>query len=354
MNTTCVLMKGVFLKWAVLLSLLLVALRCTNAGKGAVNEVKVPAPSAPAEVKSERSKMVWIPGGEFIMGTEDPDFTDAHPKHEVKVDGFWMDEHEVTNAEFAAFVKATGYVTYAELPLDPKDYPDVPANKLVSGSAVFTPPVSKVALEDIQQWWNYVAGASWKHPFGPSSSIEGKDNNPVVHIAYVDAIAYAKWAGKRLPTEAEWEYAAQAGRGNNKYYWGNELKPGGKWTANIFQGEFPAHNTLEDGFADVAPVKTFTANPYGLYDMEGNVWEWCNDFYRPDYYQKSTRENPQGPADSFDPDEPGMVKRVQRGGSFLCSDEYCIRYKAASRGKGEVTSGSNNLGFRCVKDKVGK
>jgi sulfatase modifying factor 1 len=200
------------------------------------------------------------------------------------------------------------------------------------------------------QWWAYVPGASWKNPKGPESSIHGRPNDPVVHISYTDAEAYAKWAGKRLPTEAEWEYAAQGGRGRQAYYWGTELKPGGKWMANIYQGSFPNANTLEDGFEGIAPVKSFPPNGYGLYDMDGNVWEWCSDFYRPDYYSHSPKDNPQGPADSFDPDEPGMVKRVQRGGSFLCSDEYCIRYKPGSRGKGEINSATNNLGFRCVRD----
>lgn len=298
------------------------------------------------------SKMVWIPGGTFQMGTNDPMFPDAQPMHKVTVHGFYMDEHEVTNAEYAKFVKVTNYVTVAERKLDPKDYPGVPAESLVPGSGVFTPPSHKVSLDNPLQWWQYVPGASWRHPFGPNSSIEDAPNNPVVHISYEDAMAYAKWAGKRLPTEAEWEYAARAGRGNQTYYWGSELKPGGKWVANIYQGDFPNKNTAEDGYAGIAPVKSFPPNPFGLYDMDGNVWEWCNDFYRPDYYQHSPSDNPQGPSDSYDPDEPNAVKRVQRGGSFICSDQYCIRYKAGSRGKGEVRSGSNNLGFRCVRDSV--
>ncbi len=302
-----------------------------------------------SQVKAE-PKMVWIPGGKFLMGSDNPDFPDAHPLHEVTVNGFYMDEHEVTNAEFARFVEATHYITVAEQPLDPKDYPGVPSDQLVPGSAVFTPPNGRVRLDDALQWWTYVPGATWNHPFGTSSSIKGKENEPVVHVCYEDAVAYAKWAGKRLPTEAEWEFAAQGGQGNNKFYWGNELKPNGKWSANIYQGDFPDNNTIEDGYAGVAPVKTFPPNPYGLYDMEGNVWEWCSDYYRPDYFAKSPKVNPQGPEDSFDPDEPSAVKRVQKGGSFLCSDQYCIRYKSGSRGKGEVTSASNNLGFRCVKD----
>ncbi|GAB3948707.1 formylglycine-generating enzyme family protein [Spirosoma harenae] len=297
----------------------------------------------------DTTSMVWIPGGNFLMGADE--FVDARPVHPVTVNGFWMDDHEVTNTEFARFVAATGYKTIAERPLNPTDYPGVPKEQLVPGSAVFTPPAQKVSLTNPLQWWEYVKGASWNHPKGPSTTLKGHENEPVVHVSYDDAMAYAKWAGKRLPTEAEWEFAAQGGKGTRTYYWGNELKPKGKWVANIYQGSFPDHNAAEDGFAGVAPVKSFPPNPYGLYDMDGNVWEWCQDFYRPDYYMKSAKNNPQGPSDSYDPEEPGAVKRVQRGGSFLCSDDYCIRYKAGSRGKGEVSSGSNNLGFRCVRDR---
>lgn len=293
--------------------------------------------------------MVWIAGGKFLMGADE--FADSRPVHQVSVDGFYMDAHEVTNAQFAHFVAATRYKTVAERPLNAADYPGVPPDKLVAGSAVFTPSIKPVSLDNPLKWWTYVAGANWLHPEGPASSIEGKENYPVTHISYEDAMAYAKWAGKRLPTEAEWEFAARAGKGNHTYYWGDQLKPGNKWVANIYQGSFPDKNTKEDGFTGAAPVKSFAANAFGLYDMEGNVWEWCQDYYRPDYFSKSVALNPKGPADSYDPDEPGAVKRVQRGGSFLCSDDYCIRYKAGSRGKGEVSSGSNNLGFRCVMDR---
>jgi formylglycine-generating enzyme required for sulfatase activity len=296
-----------------------------------------------------KDEMVFIKSSRFTMGSND--FPDALPLHGVTVNSFWMDAHEVTNAEFAVFVKATGYITIAERKLNPADYPGVPADKLVPGSAVFTPPAQNVPLEDPLQWWQYVPGANWKHPQGPSSNLKGKQNDPVVQVCYLDAAAYAKWAGKRLPTEAEWEYAALGGKTGQKYYWGNELKPGGHWVANIFQGSFPEGNTVEDGYATLAPVKSFPANGYGLYDMEGNVWEWCSDLYRPDYYKNSTAINPKGPKNSYDPDETGAEKHVQRGGSFLCSDAYCIRYKAGSRGKGETSSAGNNLGFRCVKDK---
>lgn len=302
-----------------------------------------------ANANNSTADMVLIKGGNFLMGSND--FPDAKPLHTVTVNSFWMDAHEVTNAQFAAFVKATGYKTVAEQQLNPKDYPGVPASALVPGSAVFSPPDHKVSLDNAMQWWKYVTGANWQHPQGPGSNIQGKENYPVVQICYTDAVAYAKWAGKRLPTEAEWEYAARAGKHFDKYYWGNDLKPNGKFVANIFQGDFPYKNLKEDGYANTAPVKTFPSNAFGLYDMEGNVWEWCNDFYRPDYYTQSPSINPQGPKDSYDPDEPGVVKHVQRGGSFICSDEYCIRYKAGSRGKGETNSAGDNLGFRCVKDK---
>lgn len=290
--------------------------------------------------------MVWVPGGSYKMGSND--FPDSQPIHEVEVDGFWMDAHEVTNAQFALFVEATGYQTVAERALDPADFPNVPLDMLVPGSAVFSPPSNKVNLNEHMQWWKYVAGANWRHPEGPTSNIKGKENYPVVQICFEDAAAYAKWAGKRLPTEAEWEYAARGMRENSKYYWGEDLKPNGKYVANIFQGDFPMNDTKEDGFAGLAPVKSFAANPLGLYDMEGNVWEWCSDFYRPDYYKNSPKKNPKGPLDSFDPQEPGLIKRVQRGGSFLCSDQYCERYISGTRGKGEVGSASNNIGFRCV------
>ncbi|MXV13764.1 formylglycine-generating enzyme family protein [Hufsiella ginkgonis] len=309
-----------------------------------------PDGSAPKPTDTVPSKMVLIPAGTFKMGTNDPAYTDAIPIHTVSLDSFWMDEHEVTNAEYERFVAATGYKTVAEQPLNPADFPGAPAESLVPGSGVFTPPSHPVALDDPMQWWKYVAGANWRHPHGPQSSVKDRQNDPAVHISYTDAAAYAAWAGKRLPTEAEWEYAARAGKEQQPFYWGTELKPGGKWMANIYQGNFPDGNTGEDGFLELAPVKTFPANAYGLYDMDGNVWEWCGDFYRPDYYKVSPSRNPKGPTDSFDPEEPGAIKRVQRGGSFLCSDQYCIRYRPGSRGKGEINSASNNLGFRCVKD----
>ena len=323
---------------------------CQSGSKSTQKQEQTDQTTTPVlATKGDTTGMVWIPGGPFLMGADE--FPDARPVHPVMVNGFWMDEHEVTNAEFTRFVATTGYKTVAEQPLNSADFPGVPADQLVPGSAVFTPTARQVSLDNPLQWWAYVKGASWQHPNGPESNIKGHENDPVVHVSFADAAAYAKWAGKRLPTEAEWEFAAQGGKGNHVYYWGDELKPGGKWPANIYQGNFPDKNTTEDGYAGAAPVESFPPNSYGLYDMDGNVWEWCQDFYRPDYYMNSAKTNPQGPSDSYDPDEPGAVKRVQRGGSFLCSDQYCVRYKAGSRGKGEVSSGSDNLGFRCVRDK---
>jgi len=308
--------------------------------------------------------MVWIPGGEFSMGSDDtgeslcstPGITqDAQPIHRVVLDGFWMDESEVTNDQFAAFVKATGYVTVAEKKPTKDEFPDAPEENLVAGSIVFNPTAKKVALNDSYQWWSYEPGTNWKHPLGPNSSISGRGNFPVVQICYEDAAAYAKWAGKRLPTEAEWEFAARGGKTGMLYAWGNNLKPAGKFQANIYEGTFPLvdGDTGEDGFKGIAPVKQYQPNAYGLYDVAGNVWEWCSDFYRPDYYRTLVQKsplavNPKGPANSMDPDEPGTIKRVQRGGSFLCTDQYCSRYLVGSRGKGEVRSASNHIGFRCV------
>ena len=299
--------------------------------------------------------MVWVPGGEFWMGTEEPSMSDARPLHRVQLDGFWMDRTEVTNADFARFVAATGYVTVAERPLDPKDFPGVPPEALVPGSIVFAPPAGEVSLQNHLAWWSYVPGASWRHPEGPKSDVASRDRHPVVHVAWEDAVAYCTWAGKRLPTEAEFERAARGGLDRKKYDWGDELRPGGKPQANTWQGRFPAQNSTEDGFAGTAPVASFPANGFGIHDLAGNVWEWCADWYRPDTYAKDAAanevaKNPRGPADSFDPAEPGVPKRVQRGGSYLCSDSYCSRYVPGGRGKGATDSGTTHAGFRCVKD----
>jgi formylglycine-generating enzyme required for sulfatase activity len=294
--------------------------------------------------------MVWIPGGTFHMGEGDEEaFADARDVHEVEVDGFWMDRTEVTNAQFARFVEATGYVTVAERKPTAEEFPGVPPEKLVPFSIVFSRPAPGQPARHEGDWWKIVPGACWKSPEGPDSTVKGREDHPVVHVCWEDAAAYAKWAGKRLPTEAEWEYAARGGLDRKRYVWGDELKPEGRWMANIWQGRFPYDDRKEDGFAGTAPVASFPANGYGLHDMAGNVWEWCSDWYRPDYYRNSPRKNPRGPDSSHDPAEPGLPKRVQRGGSFLCSDGFCIRYLPGGRGKGEVKSAASHIGFRCAR-----
>lgn len=352
------------------IALLVAALGCTQAeetpappsGRAPVGafaptvENRTPPPGPAPE------GMVWIPGGEFSMGCDVaaesqcgiPGVTlDAQPVHRVQVDGFWMDRTEVTNAQFAAFVAATGYRTIAEIAPTKEEFPTAPPENLVAGSTVFTPTPGSVALDDYFQWWRYQPGANWRHPLGPGSDVAGKEHLPVVHVAYPDALAYAQWAGKRLPTEAEWEFAARGGASGELYPWGDELTPGGKWMANIYQGEFPVRDTAADGYAGIAPVAQFAPNGYGLFDMAGNVWEWVGDWYRPDTYARRVlggvvARNPLGPEAPYDPMEPTEKKRVHRGGSFLCTDQYCTRYMVGTRGKGEVTTGSNHLGFRCV------
>lgn len=320
------------------------------------------APPGPAP-----TGMVWVPGGEFSMGAIDPGdlgplppdtVADTRPVHRVYVDGFWMDETEVTNAQFAAFVAATGYVTVAERTPTAEEFPGAPPEALVAGSIVFTPPPTRVGLTGHLQWWRYQRGADWRHPGGPDSDLTERESHPVVHVAYEDAAAYAAWAGRRLPTEAEFEFAARGGLTGQAYAWGNALRPHGEPLANTFQGVFPVEDTAEDGYGGASPVRQFPANGYGLFDMTGNVWEWVGDWYRPDYYARLAAEggvarNPRGPSRSFDPAEPGVPKRVQRGGSFLCTDQYCARYLVGTRGKGEVRSGANHLGFRTVRDAGG-
>lgn len=315
----------------------------------------------PAPAKSPVG-MVWITGGEFSMGAQDPPemnmvgmqaTTDSRPIHRVYVDGFFMDKTDVTNAQFAEFVKATGYITVAEKAPTAADFPGAPPENLVAGAVVFSPPKHPVPLNDHFQWWSYVKGANWRHPTGPNSSIKGKQNYPVVQVAYQDAQAFANWAHKRLPTEAEWEFAARGGLAGKPFVWGEKFKPNGKWMANTHQGHFPEQDTGSDGFVGLAPVAQFAPNDYGLYDMAGNVWQWTADWYRADYYSELARvggvaRNPKGPDTPFDPAEPSEKKKVHRGGSFLCTDQYCSRYMVGTRGKGEVSTGTNHLGFRCV------
>lgn len=307
--------------------------------------------------------MVQIPAGTFWMGGPDAFGGDAKdaavcctvggggdtPGHQVQVDSFFIDKTDVTNAQFAKFVAETNYVTVAERTIDLPD-----GSKAPPGSLVFTPPDRAVPLDNAAAWWAFVPGADWRHPTGPSSNIDAKDDFPVVQVAYDDAAAYAKWAGKRLPTEAEWEYAARGGLDRQMFTWGNTLQPDHRWMANIWQGHFPNTNSAEDGFAGLAPVGKFPANGFGLLDMSGNVWQWCSDWYRPETYAvdaaKGIVHNPVGPELSNDPSEPGIPKHVQRGGSFLCSDVYCGGYRVGTRGKGAADTGSNHVGFRCVKD----
>lgn len=315
--------------------------------------------------KSKEPGMVWIPGGEFTMGAaEQCNTNDAQPFHAVQINGFWMDETEVTNEQFAAFVKATGYVTLAERPVDweemkkmvPPGTPKPSDEMLQPGSLVFTPPSHPVMLNDYSQWWSWVNGANWKHPLGSESNLEGKEKHPVVHIAYEDAEAYAKWAGKRLPTEAEFEFAARGGLSKKVYAWGDDLNPQGKFMANYFQGAFPNLNSGDDGFTGTAPVKSFPPNPFGLYDLIGNVWELCSDFYAVDDFQTASYpslvQNPNGPAKTHDPRDPLAIKHVSKGGSFLCSAQYCSNYKPSGRQGSAYDTGMNHTGFRCVKSDV--
>ncbi len=306
--------------------------------------------------------MVWIPGGTFSMGTDEAEaYPQEKPAHGVKIDGFWMDATEVTNAQYEQFANATGYKTIAERKPDweemkkqlPAGTPKPAEDQLVAGALVFTPPSEPVATYDYSQWWTWTPGANWRHPEGPGSDLTGRMNHPVVHIAYEDAVAYCKWADKRLPTEAEWEFAARGGNEQQRYAWGDEFSPRGKFMANTFQGQFPNRNSGEDGFAGTAPVGSFPANPYGLHDMIGNVWEWTTDWYDVQIYQKRQGKlvsNPDGPDQSFDPQNPYSQERVTKGGSFLCAVDYCVNYRPSARIGTAYDTGISHTGFRCVKD----
>jgi len=303
----------------------------------------------------DTSGMVWIEGGEFLMGSNDARLHDTRPVHPVKVDGFWIDEAELTNAQWKKFIAATGFVTIAERVPTAEQYPGAKPEMLFAGSPVFTPPVGLSEAEcqeclrggHCDMWWKYVAGANWMHPGGKWTVIPG-DNFPVVHIAYLDALAYCKWSGKRLPTEAEWEFAARGGLEGKAFYWGNEAKVEGKAMANTFQGSFPSKDTGDDGFAGIAPVKQYKPNAYGLYDMSGNVWEWCSDWYQEKAYGQREYVNPKGPNFGIPLGESTESQRVLRGGSFLCADSYCIRYVAGARHHGSPDTGQSHTGFRCV------
>jgi formylglycine-generating enzyme required for sulfatase activity len=321
-------------------------------------------PNQSKRISEKIDGMVLIPGGEFIMGTDDEkSYQHERPAHPVRVKKFWMDVTEVTNEEFKEFVDNTQYITVAERkpvweelqkqlpPGTPKPADSV----LVPGSLVFHPPTEPVMLNDYSQWWKWEKGADWKHPEGPHTSLDGRWKHPVVHIAYEDAEAYAKWKGKRLPTEAEWEYASRGGTQQQvAYSWGEDFSPQGKLMANTFQGSFPGVNIKEDGFGTTSPVRSFPPNNYGLYDMIGNVWEWTSDWYDAYYFRNLGRagiaDNPKGPAKSFDPDDPNALKRVTKGGSFLCANNYCTNYRVSARQGTAFDSGQSHIGFRCVKD----
>jgi formylglycine-generating enzyme required for sulfatase activity len=300
--------------------------------------------------------MAWVPDGTFAMGDE-RFYPEERPVHQVSVDGFWMDEHAVTAAEFRRFVRATGHVSVAERPLDPAEFPDADPALLVPGSVVFRKTSGPVDLRDVTSWWSYVPGASWRRPAGQGSTINGRDHHPVVQVAYEDAAAYAAWAGKELPTEAEWEFAARGGLDGAVFAWGNEEYPDGKPMANTWQGEFPWRNLKLDGFEGTAPVRSFPPNAYGLYEMCGNVWEWTADFFSPRHPHAAERaccisHNPRT-ADagaSFALDQPGshIPRRVIKGGSHLCAPSYCLRYRPAARQAEAVDTSTSHIGFRCV------
>jgi len=303
---------------------------------------------------SSHGDMVWIPGGQFLMGS-DSHYPEEAPAHRVIVGGFWMDRTTVTNAEFRRFVEATGYVTLAERPANAADYPGASTESLTPASALFVKPQRGIDPNNHYSWWAYVRGANWRHPRGPASSIKKLDTHPVVHIAYEDAQAYAKWAGKALPTEAEWEFASRGGLDGAEFAWGDELTPGGQHMANTYQGEFPYRNDCEDGYEWTAPVASFPANGYGLYDMAGNVWQWTTDWYQEHRRIESpccTMENPRGGEreTSYDPLTPDIriPRKVTKGGSFLCAPNYCRRYRPAARMAQPVDTSTCHLGFRCI------
>lgn len=308
--------------------------------------------NAPLDLPADT--MAWIPGGEFTMGS-DQHYPEEAPAHRVRVDGFWMDRTPVTNAEFARFVEATGYVTQAEVPAKAKDYPGAIPELLAPSSVMFRKPQRGIDLSNHFNWWVYVRGADWRHPRGPASSIKGLADHPVVHMTFEDAEAYALWCGKELPTEAEWEFAARGGGEGTEYAWGSELAPEGRHMANTWQGEFPFHNRQEDGYEWTSPVDAFPANGYGLYDMIANVWEWTADWFQEHGKIASpccTVDNPRGGAhdDSFDPRQPEIriPRKVMKGGSHLCAPNYCRRYRPAARMPQAVDTSTSHLGFRCV------
>jgi formylglycine-generating enzyme required for sulfatase activity len=300
--------------------------------------------------------MVWVAGGTFRMGS-DKHYPEEAPVHRVTVSGFWIDRTPVTNREFGTFVEATGYVTAAEIPPDAKDYPGALPHMLFPGSLVFKPPKRAVDLRDWSQWWEFRKGADWRHPYGPGSNLKGLSEHPVVHVAYADVQAYALWAGKEPPTEAEWEFAARGGLDGAEFAWGDEYSPNGVYMANTWQGEFPWQNLAEDGFRRTSPVESYPANGYGIYDMIGNVWEWTADWYSSKHAAEALKAccvpvNPLGGAqhDSYDACQPNVriPRKVLKGGSHLCAPNYCRRYRPAARHAQPVDTSTSHIGFRCV------
>jgi formylglycine-generating enzyme required for sulfatase activity len=301
------------------------------------------------------SDMVRIPGGTFRMGS-DTHYPEEAPAHRVSVDAFWIDRAPVTNRQFEAFVRATGHVTFAEKPPDPRDYPGALAEMLYAGSLVFTPPLRVANLRDWGQWWSFMNAADWRHPYGPGSDLDGLDDHPVVHVAFADVQAYAQWVGKELPTEAEWEFAARGGFEEREFAWGDELTPGGKHMANTWQGNFPIENVEADGFPRTSPVTAFPVNGYGVHDMIGNTWEWTADWYTTQHPADAAKaccipSNPRGGGEdsSYDPQQPIKIPRkVIKGGSHLCAPNYCRRYRPAARHAEPIDTSTSHLGFRCV------
>jgi formylglycine-generating enzyme required for sulfatase activity len=307
-------------------------------------------------VQPQHQKMAWLRGGTFRMGS-DRHYPEEAPAHSVTVDGFWIDLTPVTSAEFHKFVRTTGYVTFAEITPKASDYPGALPHMLRAGSLVFTPPNRPVDLNRWEQWWQFKFGASWRRPYGLRSSIAGLGNHPVVHIAYSDAVAYAEWAGKDLPTEAEWEFAARGGLDGCEFAWGDEFAPAGKHQANTWQGNFPHENLRSDGYERTSPVTAFPANGYGLYDMIGNVWEWTSDWYSPNHEADAAKAccipaNPRGGREdaSYDPCQPDIKipRKVLKGGSHLCAPNYCRRYRPAARYPQPTDTSTSHIGFRCV------
>jgi formylglycine-generating enzyme required for sulfatase activity len=302
--------------------------------------------------------MIRVPGGTFLMGSDLEPYPEEGPPHYATVDGFWIDETPVTIGQFRRFVKATGYVTVAERPLDPAEYPKLLPQELVPGSLVFHPTRGPVDLRVMHNWWSYVPGANWMRPEGPDSTTSGREYHPVVHVAWDDVVAYAAWAGKELPTEAEWEYAARGGLEGALYSWGEEFTPKGRQMANTWIGEFPWENLKSPDRQRTTPVRSYPPNGFGAYDMAGNVWEWTSDFYRANVDDAASHPccAPMNPrvedADgSYDEDEPGgahVPRRVIKGGSHLCAPNYCQRYRPAARQPQMVESSMSHIGFRCI------